>query len=150
MVLEALLRLFGHARKFNAHSNSRVASANHGAGRNTLLIDPQIHAKRGGHGQGHHGLNITAVAADVGGINPERSVHTLIAEFHRDRNFLRLSCRCCVRSSAFMSAGSAAIHGQSWSITSCTPTWVFLSTPASTTQATLQRALRVSYCTPIT
>src|SRR5581483_3438663 len=66
------------------------------------------------------------------------------------KNFRRLSCRGVVRSSAFISAGSAGIQGQSWSCTSWSPTCVFFRAPASTTQMTLQRAFLPSYCTPMT
>src|SRR5690242_21878284 len=46
MCLEALLHVFGHARKFNPHTHPGVAGANNGARRDALLVDPEINPQR--------------------------------------------------------------------------------------------------------
>ena len=107
-----------HAGEFNAHAYSGIAGANHGAGREALFSHPEIDSQRGPDGQWHDRLNITTIAADVGGVDPQWSVDAFVAQFQRKRNlvadeFSAIVVRELVRSSTFISAGSAAVHGQS-------------------------------------
>ena len=88
MRLEALFHLFGHARKLNPHAHAGVAGANNGAGRNAFLVDPELHPQRCRHRQRHHRLNITAIAADIGGVHSQRRVDALVAQFERKRNLV--------------------------------------------------------------
>jgi hypothetical protein len=67
------------------------SNLHHGRGRiDALLIDPELHSEHGGNGQRHRGLNITSVAADVGGIEPHRRAHMLVAKFQGERNLVTL------------------------------------------------------------
>jgi len=88
--LESPLGIFRQAGEFNAHSNAGVAGSNGCARGDALLIDPEVCAKHSMYRQWHYGLNITAVAADVGGVYAHRCIHALVAEFQRKRNLVAL------------------------------------------------------------
>ena len=94
--LEALFGGVRQTREFNAHAHAGVARANGGRGTDVLLVDPENPPLHGSNRQGHGGLNITTISADVGGIDPHRRVHAFITEFQRERNLMTLKLSAIV------------------------------------------------------
>src|SRR5579863_736518 len=96
--LESVFGIIRQAGEFDAHTNSGISRAYGRSGRKTFLVNPDIDAQNRRNRQGHRGLNITTVSADVSGIYPHRRVDPLIAEFQRKRNFMTLKSPAIVRS----------------------------------------------------
>jgi len=53
-----------------------------------LAIKPEFDSKTGGDGEGHHRLDVTAAAAEVGGFKAEGDVAAFLMEFGLDVNGL--------------------------------------------------------------
>src|SRR5579872_737090 len=88
MRLKPLFVFLGKAGKFDAHPNARITGAYHSAWRDLLFGKPEIDSKSGADSQGHHGFNITTIAADIGSIDAQRSIHSFIAQFQREGDFV--------------------------------------------------------------
>ena len=66
--LESLL-LFGlQTDEFDAHAKSRIAGAHKGAGRHLLRLNRQVDLETGSDGKRKDSLDVTAAAANVGGV----------------------------------------------------------------------------------
>jgi hypothetical protein len=78
--LEAPFCIFRGSVEFNPHANARVASSHTRGGGYMFLIDPEIDSQNGRDGQWHGGFNVTAVAADIGGIHAHGSVDAFVAK----------------------------------------------------------------------
>src|SRR5947209_11873581 len=73
-VLEPVLQVRRQAQKFNAHANSGITSTHDGCTVDALVFQEKFNLKAGGDGYRHNGLDIAAVAADVGGVDPHGNV----------------------------------------------------------------------------
>src|SRR5271163_2750865 len=74
MRLNTFFHFIRHAGEFNSHPDPGIASANYSGRREFVIADPEVYAKGGADRQGHDGLHITSVTADVGCVHAQRSV----------------------------------------------------------------------------
>src|SRR5262249_51232477 len=88
MLLKAHLGIFRHADKFDSHADSRIASSYDCARGKTLFAYPKVYTERSGNWQGHDRLNITAISADVCGIDAQWGVDAFVAKLEWVRNLV--------------------------------------------------------------
>src|SRR5438552_5238276 len=82
MLMEPLSVMRAQAGEFDSHANSWITGAHNGGCRNLLRLDPEIDFEVGPDRNWQDGLDITAVAADVTGVDADGCVDALVPQLH--------------------------------------------------------------------
>lgn len=78
LLLQLFFGVFVEARELDAHPDSAIASPDNRRGVDWLRIQPEGDVQDFSHGQGQHGLDITATAVDVCRLGSHVRPHTLL------------------------------------------------------------------------